>query len=222
MSSLLSTESDTLCRFFRSETKNIVYICNKYLFYHLKCVKCLYILLYAGNYAYNVLFVINTNLRKTVYRMTKKEIALKANEKLKEMYPEAVCSLNADNPFQLLVATRLSAQCTDARVNLVTPALFEKYPDIEAFARADVQEVENIIHSCGFFRQKARDIIGAAQQIIEKFGSVVPDNIEFFDKSLHIYPSDNIPTGTCVAVLDFDKIGEELLLRSRSASFPKR
>ncbi len=110
--------------------------------------------------------------------MTKKEIALNANEKLKEMYPDAVCSLNAENPFQLLVATRLSAQCTDARVNLVTPALFEKYPDIEAFAAAQVEDVEKIIHSCGFFRQKARDIIGAAQMIIEKFDSVVPDNIE--------------------------------------------
>lgn len=110
--------------------------------------------------------------------MTKKQIALNANEKLKQMYPEAVCSLDAESPFQLLVATRLSAQCTDARVNLVTPALFEKYPDAEALSQAKPEDVENIIHSCGFFRQKAKDIIAAAQMIIEKFDSVVPDNIE--------------------------------------------
>ncbi|MBQ2758637.1 MAG: endonuclease III [Clostridia bacterium] len=110
--------------------------------------------------------------------MTKKEIALHANEKLKEMYPDAICSLNADNPFQLLVATRLSAQCTDARVNLVTPALFEKYPDAKALSEAETEDVENIIHSCGFFRQKAKDIISAAQMIIERFNAVVPDNIE--------------------------------------------
>lgn len=110
--------------------------------------------------------------------MTKKEIALSANEKLKEMYPDAVCSLVADDPFQLLVATRLSAQCTDARVNLVTPGLFSKYPDINSLANAKIEDVENIIHSCGFFRQKAKDIIGSAQMIIEKFNGVVPDNIE--------------------------------------------
>ena len=144
----------------------------------MKIEKCLYILLYAGNYAYNVLFVINTNLRKSDYRMTKKEIALNANEKLKEMYPEAVCSLDAGSPFQLLVATRLSAQCTDARVNLVTPELFEKYPDASALASAPLEDIERIIHSCGFFRQKAKDIIGAAQLIIDRFGSVVPDTIE--------------------------------------------
>ena len=110
--------------------------------------------------------------------MTKKEIALRATEELKKLYPDALCSLEAENPFQLLVATRLSAQCTDARVNLVTPALFEKYPTIEAFSEADVKDVEEIIHSCGFFRQKAKDIVGMARDVLEKFDGVVPDTIE--------------------------------------------
>ncbi|MBE6715910.1 MAG: endonuclease III [Ruminococcaceae bacterium] len=110
--------------------------------------------------------------------MKKQEIALRANEALKKMYPDAICSLEADDPFQLLVATRLSAQCTDARVNLVTPALFEKYPTVRDFADADVADVEKLIHSCGFFRQKARDIVGMANMIIDNFGGVVPDEIE--------------------------------------------
>ena len=110
--------------------------------------------------------------------MTKKEIAKRAVEALKKEYPDAVCSLVAGDPFQLLVATRLSAQCTDARVNLVTPALFEKYPTTKAFAEADVSDVEDLIHSCGFFRSKAKDIIGAAQGVLERFDGRVPDTIE--------------------------------------------
>lgn len=110
--------------------------------------------------------------------MTKKEIAKRAVEALKKEYPDAVCSLLAGDPFQLLVATRLSAQCTDARVNLVTPALFEKYPTTKAFAEADVSDVEDLIHSCGFFRSKAKDIIGAAQGVLERFDGRVPDTIE--------------------------------------------
>lgn len=110
--------------------------------------------------------------------MTKKEIAKRAVEALKKEYPDAVCSLVAGDPFQLLVATRLSAQCTDARVNLVTPALFEKYPTTKAFAEADVSDVEDLIHSCGFFRSKAKDIIGAAQGVLERFDGCVPDTIE--------------------------------------------
>lgn len=110
--------------------------------------------------------------------MTKKEIALKAAEELKKLHPDAVCSLEAADPFQLLVATRLSAQCTDARVNLVTPALFGKYPSVEAFAAADVKDVEELIHSCGFFRQKAKDIVGMANDVLNRFGGKVPDTIE--------------------------------------------
>ena len=108
----------------------------------------------------------------------KKELALKAVEALKELYPDAVCSLVAEDPFQLLVATRLSAQCTDARVNLVTPALFARYPTTEDFAAAQVKDVEELIHSCGFFRQKASDIVGMANAVIERYGGRVPDSIE--------------------------------------------
>lgn len=110
--------------------------------------------------------------------MTKKERALLAVEALKKEYPDAVCALNANTDFELLVATRLSAQCTDARVNLVTPALFAKYPTLEDYANADVEDIENLIHSCGFFRAKARDIIGMAQKILSEFDGRVPDNIE--------------------------------------------
>ncbi|MCH5317132.1 MAG: endonuclease III [Eubacterium sp.] len=110
--------------------------------------------------------------------MTKKEKAARAVEILKELYPEAVCSLTASNPFELLVAVRLSAQCTDARVNLVTPALFERYKTLEDYATADVKEVENYIRSCGFYKNKAESIIGMAQKILSDFGGKVPDNIE--------------------------------------------
>ena len=110
--------------------------------------------------------------------MTKKEIAQRATEELKKLYPEAICSLEAADPFQLLVATRLSAQCTDARVNLVTPALFAAYPSIEDFAQADEKDIEEIIHSCGFFRQKAKDIVGMAQGVLTRYGGTVPDTIE--------------------------------------------
>lgn len=114
--------------------------------------------------------------------MTQKEIALNAVQALKTEYPDAICSLVADNPLQLLIATRLSAQCTDARVNLVTPALFEKYPTINDFAGADVKDIEKIIHSCGFFRQKAKDIIGLSQMILSDFDGKVPDNIDELTK----------------------------------------
>lgn len=110
--------------------------------------------------------------------MTKKQIALNAVEALKNEYPDAVCSLVAGNPFELLIATRLSAQCTDARVNLVTPTLFEKYRTLEDYAQADAEDIAEIIHSCGFFRQKSKDIVGMAQKILSDFDGKVPDNIE--------------------------------------------
>lgn len=114
--------------------------------------------------------------------MTQKDIALNAVQALKTEYPDAICSLAADDPLQLLIATRLSAQCTDARVNLVTPALFEKYKSAEDFASADATDIEKIIHSCGFFRQKAKDIVGLAQMILSDFGGKVPDNIDDLTK----------------------------------------
>ena len=110
--------------------------------------------------------------------MTKKQRAISAVEALKKEYPEAICSLNYKDEFQLLAATRLSAQCTDARVNIVTPALFEKYPTVEAFAEAEVADVEELIRSCGFYRTKAKDLVEMAKKIISDFSGKVPDNIE--------------------------------------------
>lgn len=110
--------------------------------------------------------------------MTKKERAKLLVEGLKKAYPEAICSLVADNPFELLIATRLSAQCTDARVNLVTPALFSKYKTLDDYVNADVKDIEDIIHSCGFYHGKARDIIEMARGVRDRFGGVVPDNID--------------------------------------------
>lgn len=110
--------------------------------------------------------------------MTKKELALFSVNALKTEYPDARCALNASNPLELLIATRLSAQCTDARVNLVTPALFAKYPTLEAYCNAEVTDVEALIHSCGFYHGKARDIIAIAQKIRDDFDGRVPDTIE--------------------------------------------
>lgn len=110
--------------------------------------------------------------------MTKKERALFAVEVLKKEYPEAICSLNASGPFELLVAVRLSAQCTDARVNTVTPALFEKYKTLDDYCNANVEDIEDIIRSCGFFRSKAASIIDMAKGVRDRFGGIVPDNIE--------------------------------------------
>lgn len=110
--------------------------------------------------------------------MTKKERARLLVEGLKKAYPEAICSLVASNPFELLIATRLSAQCTDARVNLVTPALFAKYRTLDDYVNADVKDIEEIIHSCGFYHGKARDIIEMARGVRDRFQGVVPDNID--------------------------------------------
>lgn len=110
--------------------------------------------------------------------MQRKEIAEFCVEKLKEDYPEAICSLVADDPVQLIIATRLSAQCTDARVNLVTPKLFSKYPTLEAFADAKIEEVEDIVRPCGFYHMKAKDIVEMAKMIRDKFGGKVPDTLD--------------------------------------------
>ncbi len=110
--------------------------------------------------------------------MTKKEIAEFAVEQLKADYPDAICSLDANDPLQLIIATRLSAQCTDARVNLVTPGLFAKYPTIDDYASANIEDVEAIVRPCGFYHMKARDIIGMAQMIRDEYGCTVPDTID--------------------------------------------
>lgn len=114
--------------------------------------------------------------------MTKKQIALSAVQALKNEYPEALCSLEATDPFQLLVATILSAQCTDARVNMVTPVLFSKYPSIEDYAGAEIEDIEKMIHSCGFYHSKARYIKDAAQRLLTEFDGRVPDTIEALTK----------------------------------------
>ena len=110
--------------------------------------------------------------------MTKKERAVACVELLKAEFPDDLCSLTYEDPYQLLVAVRLSAQCTDARVNLVTPALFAKYPTPEAMAKADVEDVEELIRSTGFFRTKARDLVIMANQILDGFDGKVPSTIE--------------------------------------------
>lgn len=99
-------------------------------------------------------------------------------EALAREYPDAECTLDERDAWRLLVQVRLAAQCTDARVNLVTPALFERFPTVEAMAAADIGEVEKYIHSCGFYRAKARDIVWQAQRICEVYGGSVPDNMD--------------------------------------------
>ena len=98
------------------------------------------------------------------------------------LYPDAQCSLTYKEPYELLIATRLSAQCTDERVNKVTPALFERYKSLKEFADADFDELCTYIHSCGFFRGKAKSIIEMSQQILENYGGKVPDSIEELTK----------------------------------------
>lgn len=110
--------------------------------------------------------------------MTKKEIALRAVEALKKEYPDAKCSLTYDSPLQLLIATRLSAQCTDARVNIVTPALFERFSTADDFAQASYDEVAEYIKSCGLYKTKSKDIVEMCKQIRDDFGGEVPDTIE--------------------------------------------
>ncbi|HIK32178.1 MAG TPA: endonuclease III [Oscillatoriales cyanobacterium M59_W2019_021] len=104
--------------------------------------------------------------------------ALEVLTRLKRLYPDATCSLTYDTPVQLLVATILSAQCTDDRVNKVTPALFQRFPDAAAFAGADLAELEDLIRSTGFYRNKAKNIQGACRMITEKYGGEVPKRME--------------------------------------------
>jgi len=110
--------------------------------------------------------------------MTKKQRALAAVEGLKALYPEAICSLTAENPLQLLIATRLSAQCTDARVNMVTPALFARFPTLDSLADADPDEVGEYIRSCGLYKTKARDTVAMCRMLRDVYGGVIPDTVE--------------------------------------------
>lgn len=110
--------------------------------------------------------------------MTKKERALEAVRCLKERYPDARCSLVYEKPYELMIATRLSAQCTDARVNIVTKTLFQKYPTLESFAQADLAELEEAVRPCGFYKTKAKSIKEAAQRLLTVYGGVIPDNMD--------------------------------------------
>lgn len=110
--------------------------------------------------------------------MTKKERFLRVAAALEQLYPDARCSLFSGNAFELLVAVRLSAQCTDARVNQVTPALFAKYPTLEDYCNADVADIERLIYSCGFYKTKAENIIEMARKVRDDYDGRVPDTIE--------------------------------------------
>ncbi len=110
--------------------------------------------------------------------MNKKERGKLAVEGLKKLYPQAKCSLEYTHPYELLIATRLSAQCTDERVNIVTKDLFSKYKTLESLANADVSDIENIIKSCGLFKTKAKDVVMMCRQLIELHGGELPDSIE--------------------------------------------
>ena len=110
-------------------------------------------------------------------KKTKKQVQAIVEE-LKKLYPDSLCSLNYEKDYELLFSVRLAAQCTDERVNKVTPALFERFPTLKDLAEAEISEVEEYIHSTGFFRAKARDIVLASQMLLREYGGKVPDNMD--------------------------------------------
>ena len=110
--------------------------------------------------------------------MTKKEKIPFIREKLNELYGDVPCTLEYEDPFHLIVAAQLAAQCTDARVNLVTPALFARFPDAKAFAEAPISELEELVRSTGFYHNKAKNLKKCGQVLISDFGGVVPDNMD--------------------------------------------
>lgn len=112
------------------------------------------------------------------YPRSKKKRAIAVLEKLHELYPDATCSLDYETPVQLMVATILSAQCTDERVNKVTPALFARFPDAPAFAAVNIEELEQLVRSTGFYRNKAKNIQGACQRIMSEYDGAVPQSME--------------------------------------------
>lgn len=114
--------------------------------------------------------------------MTKKEKAIMIIERLEKVYPEGICSLDYSQPHELMIAGRLSAQCTDARVNVVTKDLFAKYKTIADFAYADVSDIEEIVKPCGLYKTKAKSIVEMCRQIIENYDGKIPDTIEELTK----------------------------------------
>jgi len=113
-----------------------------------------------------------------VLKMKQDQKVLAIVEELKRLYPDSICSLEYEKPHELLFSVRLAAQCTDERVNMVTPALYARFPTLEALANADVSEIEEYIHSTGFFRAKARDIVAASRMLLEEYGGVIPNNMD--------------------------------------------
>jgi endonuclease-3 len=126
---------------------------------------------------YRTLIMCYDNYRGDPY-MDNKKRAIAIISKLEEIYPDAHCSLESRSPLELLIATRLSAQCTDARVNIVTIDLFAKYKTAADFAAAEITDIENFIRSCGLYKTKARDIVAMCRELCEKHDSTVPDTIE--------------------------------------------
>ena len=110
--------------------------------------------------------------------MTKTEIAELAISELEKLYPDIECSLTYEKPYELMFATRLAAQCTDARVNIVTKELFKKYPDLQSFADADIEELEQIVKPCGLYHMKAKSLKEMARQLLDNFNGEVPDNMK--------------------------------------------
>lgn len=110
--------------------------------------------------------------------MTKKQRTLEIIKRLKEEYPDSVCTLDYDQAWKLLVSVRLAAQCTDARVNIVTQELYRQFPDIDALAQASVEEIERIVHPCGLGKSKARDISACMKLLKEQYGGRVPDSLD--------------------------------------------
>ena len=110
--------------------------------------------------------------------MTKKERMIEVARRLKDVYPEAVCALHYTHDYELLFATRLSAQCTDARVNIVTERLFSDFPTLQSFAEASEEDIAEVIKSCGLFRTKARDLHASAVMLLAEYGGRVPDTME--------------------------------------------
>lgn len=110
--------------------------------------------------------------------MKSQEAVIAIVEELKNLYPDDICSLNYEKDYELLFAVRLAAQCTDERVNQITPALYKRFPTLQALADADIAEVEQYVHSTGFFRAKARDIVLSAQMLLREYGGKVPENMD--------------------------------------------
>ncbi len=110
--------------------------------------------------------------------MKTKKVAIEIIELMKKTYPDATCSLDFETPFQMVIAVMLSAQCTDERVNKTTPELFAKYPTAEKMAIADIKDLEEIIHPCGFYKNKAKNMKACSQKLVEEFNGIVPENME--------------------------------------------